>query len=249
MSNLFGNIGAEGLEQAKDTLGGGFGAIDSDVYNGTIKAAYAGESSGGARSLTFVVGIEVNGQPRDYREVVYVTSGKAKGQKPYYEKDGKKSPLPGFTTANDICLMSTGKALELQPFEEKVIKLYDYDAKAEVPTKVQMAVDLIGRPITLAILRERHVKQVKVGNDYVDADDGSTVDKNTIDKAFHTDTGLSVSEHARGLDKGEFIDLWRDKNKGQVKDRTEGKAGKTGAPGQAAAAGGAPAPKGKSLFG
>lgn len=248
-NNIFGNLNSEGLEAAKDVLGGGFGAIDSAVYDGKIKAAYAGKSDGGAHSMTFVVGITVNGQAREYKETIYVTN--KQGQN-YYEKDGKKNPLPGYVTANDICLLSTGHELNAQDFEERVIKIWSYEAKAEVPTKVQMAVDLIGKDITLAILKSVVDKTAK--NDATGAYEptGETREENNIDKAFHTESGRTVSEVV-GKRDGEFKGQWADKNTGQVRMKAKGGQGKAGAPGGAAAPGAssnaAGAGKGKSLFG
>lgn len=244
--NPFGsNIKTEGLENQGDRLGG-FSVLESDVYDGRIKLAYAGESKGGAKSMTFH--FELDGG-REYRETVYVTSGREKGQKNYYEKDGKQYPMPGFTVANDIALCATGKGLLEQTFEEKVVKLYDRDAGGEVPTKVQAATSLIGQPITLAIMKEKHDKTTEVNGQYVPT--GEFVDKNSIDKAFHTETGLTVSE-ATANKPAEFKVKWAEKNRGQVRDKSKGAPGTAGAPGQAArpapTAGAAPAQT-KNLFG
>lgn len=252
--NIFSKLKSDGLEEAKDSLGGGFGAIPSDVYTGKIKAAYAGESAGGALSMTFVVGVQVAGKEREYRETVYVTSSKEKGQNNFYERDGKQIPLPGFTTANDICLLTTGYELNAQDFEERIVKIYDFTTRAEVPTKVQMAINVVGQEITLGILQQREAKTKKneATGQYEDVP-GETRDINVIDKVFHTESGRTVSEVSRKLDKGEFLDQWREKNQGQIRDKTQGKAGKPGAPGQGAAAQQAGAagskPAGKSLFG
>lgn len=245
--NPFQNLSNTGLEAPKDTLGGGgFGAIDSDVYTGTIKALYAGKSQGGAHNVTAVLALVVNGQPREYRETIYVTN--KQGENFYTDKQDstKKSPLPGFTTANDLALMTTGKGLNEQSFEERVINVYNYDQQKELPTKVAMAVDMIGKPVTVAIQKSLEPKNVKdASGNYVPDPSGATRETNNIDKVFHAESGRTVSEVLRKLEKGEFIDQWREKNKGQVRDKTKGKTpagtgvgipGLTGAP---AAAGGA----------
>ena len=95
-NNAFGDLNTDGLEQSRDTLGGG-GAVESDSYTGKIKLAYAGASQGGARFLA--VHIDLDG--REYRETLYVTN--KQGQN-FYEKGGKKIPLPGFTVARGIDL-------------------------------------------------------------------------------------------------------------------------------------------------
>lgn len=241
-NNPFGGMSTEGLEASRDVLGGGFGAVDSDVYAGTIKLAYAGKSQGGAHSLT--VHVDLGG--REYRETLYVTN--KQGENFYKNKDGKKSPLPGFTTANDLALLSTGVALNEQEVEERVVKLYDFDAKAEVPTKVQAVVSMHGKPITLGILKQIVDKNVKDGNgNYVPS--GETREENTIDKVFHTDTGKTVSEFTAKVEQPEFMGKWADKNKGTVRDRTTAKVGKVGAPGQQAANSASHKAPAKSLFG
>lgn len=225
-NNPFGNLKTDGLEAARDVLGGG-GAMETDVYNGVIKLAFAGVSSGGAHSMT----VHVDCGGREYRETMYVTN--KQGQN-FYEKNGKKNPLPGFTTANDIALLATGHPLNEQEMEEKVVKLYDFDAKAEVPTKVQAVVSLHGQQISLGILKQVVDKNVKDGNgNYVPS--GETRDENVIDKVFHAETGKTVSEYTAKVPTADFQGKWLAKNKGVTRDRTSGATGKVGAPGQKAA--------------
>lgn len=237
-ANPFGNLGTEGLEQARDSLGGG-GAIDSDVYDGTIKLAYAGASQGGARFLA--VHIDING--RDYRETLYVTNKEGKN---YWERDGKKNPLPGFTTANDLALMSTGVGLADQDIEEKVVNLYDFDLKKEIPTKVQALVSMMGKPITVAVFKQIEDKNKKNETTGAYEATGETREVNVIDKVFHTASGKTVSEFV-GKVEAEFKGKWVEKNKGTVKNKAKGAAGNSGAPG--ASSGSAKAAPSKSLFG
>ena len=66
--NPFQNLSNQGLEAATDRLGGSnFGPIDSNVYSGTIKAAYAGKSQHGAHNMSVVLELDVDGQKREYR--------------------------------------------------------------------------------------------------------------------------------------------------------------------------------------
>lgn len=251
-NNPFGNtLDTQGLEAAGDRLGGG-GTVDSDAYGAVITQAYAGESSGGAKSMTFHFKLD---NDREFRETVYVTSGKEKGQKNYYERDGKKHPMPGFTTANDIALLATGVGLGEQTFEEKVVKIYDFDAKAELPQKVMVATSLLGKRVKLGILKEVVDKTKK--NDSTGNYDptGETREQNVINKVFHDASGQTVSELTQSRDPnaaGEFLGKWLDKNKGHVVNKATGAAGTAGVPGQnrpAPTAGTAPASAPKSLFG
>ena len=53
MNALFGNLTTDGLEEAEDRIGG-FQPLDTDIYIGTIKTAYAGQSQGGAHNLSLI---------------------------------------------------------------------------------------------------------------------------------------------------------------------------------------------------
>ena len=68
---VFGNLSNDGLEQTQDRLGG-FNVRETDVYEATIKVAYAGQSAGGARNVTLVVNLPDG----EYSETIYVTNKK-----------------------------------------------------------------------------------------------------------------------------------------------------------------------------
>ena len=126
--SIFGNLTNEGLEETTDRLGG-FQIRATDIYPATIKAAYAGQSEGGARSVTVVAELPDG----EYSETIYVTNKKGENWFLNQNDKSKKVPLPGFTTIDDICLVTTGKPLSEQDSEEKVVKVYDYDEKKELP--------------------------------------------------------------------------------------------------------------------
>lgn len=244
-NNPFASLTTDGLEAARDVLGGG-GAIDSDAYDGVIKLAYTGKSSGGAHFLA--VHIDING--REYRETLYVTN--KQGQNFYHPKgdQSKKAPLPGFTTANDLALLSTGQALNEQTFEEKVVKLYDFDARQELPQKVTAVTSMMGQEIAVGILKNIEDKtKLNEGTGNYDPT-GETRETNNIDKVFHAETKKTVSEFTAKVESAEFYGKWVNKNKGQVRDKSTGASGKAGVPGSKAPGGAAKsAAPSKSLFG
>lgn len=244
-NNFFGNLSTDGLEETRDSLGGG-GAIDSDSYTGKIKLAYAGQSTGGARFVA--VTIDING--REYRETLYVTN--KQGQH-YYEKGGKKIPLPGFTHANDLALLSTGHPLSDQTIEEKVFNLYNFEERKELPTKVQAITSMMGKDITVGILKSIEDKTKKNEQTGQYEPTGETREVNNIDKVFHAETKKTVSEFTTKVENAEFHDKWVEKNRGQVRNKATGATGNSGLPGRAAGAppaGGAAKPaSSKSLFG
>lgn len=245
---LFGNMTNEGHEEARDTLGG-YSVLDSGIYTGTIKQFYAGQSSGGAHNMTIIVAGGDFGS--EYRETVYFTNKKGEN---FFVKNDKKSSLPGFTIVDDICLCAGGVPLSETDFEEKTVNIYDYEAKKELPKSVQVATGLIGKEISLAILKNLENQQEKSGDEYVAKSDGSTRETNNIDKVFNTETKMTVHEARHGADEAAFWGKWEEKNKGQTRDRTEKDGAKSGKPAGAApqggnAGGGSDSSPRKSLFG
>lgn len=245
---LFGKLTNEGLEETQDRIGGSF-TLETDIYNMTVKMAYAITSSGGAQGVVF---IGDNGG-KEYRETLWVTN--KKGENFFLNKDDKtkKVPLPGFTVMDDICVATTEKPLAEQDTEEKVVNIYDFEQQKELPKSVPVLVELIGKPVSLAILKILENKSVKQGDDYVAVADERHV--NAIDKVFHTETRVTMVE-ARNGQPAAFWDAWLERNKGQTRDKRTikgdgGSAGNAGRPG-APSAGAAPAAGGtarKSLFG
>lgn len=246
MSNMFGKFTTDGLEEVGDRLGGPQ-LFDTDVYDAVVKAAYAGKASASnAQSITVL--LDVGG--KEFRETHWITN--KNGENFYADKNdaSKKQPLPGFTMINELCLVTTGVELSEQDVEDKVIKLYDFDTKKDVNTNVPMLVELIGKPVTVAIVRQIVDKQQKdASGTYVNT--GQTREENVADKFFHTETGKTVTELRQKLD-AEFKGKWAEKNKGVTRNRAKGSEGKAGAPGRPAAAGAAPGAAAKprnTLFG
>lgn len=228
--SIFQNLKNDGLEEAQDRLGG-FSVLDTDVYVGTVKVAYAGESQGGARNVTLLV--DING--REYRETVYVTN--KKGENFFLNKNdtSKKVPLPGFTTIDDLCLVTTGAPLCDQAVEDKIVKVWDPEERKEVNKSVPVLIDVVGKQVALAIVKQIVDKTVKEGDEYVPT--GETREENFIDKVFDVDTKLTVVEARNGLEAGIFQGSWIEKNKGQTRDRSTKETGvKSGRPGRPAGA-------------
>lgn len=253
---LFGNLGTEGLEEKEDRVGGGSFSRETDIYELNIKVAYAGKSDGGARFVAFVF---ADNDGKEYRETFYVTS-KA-GLNYYMAKDkdgketGKKRALPGFDAVNDICLVTTDKELSQQTDEEKTVKIWDADAKAELPKSVPVLVELLGKKVYLAIYKRLENKSTLVNGSYVPNAD--TRDTNTTEKVMHFPTKMTVREATSGAAEAVFHDSWLEAHKGKVQDKRtikDGEAGQSGRPGRAAGAppasgGAAGAAPRKSLFG
>lgn len=229
--SIFGNLTTEAHEEVADRLGG-FALFPTDIYEAKIKMAYAGASQKGARFVHLIA--DING--KEYSETIYVTN-KA-GENFYHpkDKDGKieldgkgnpkKATMPGYVTVDDICLLTTGKPLNEQDSEEKIVKIYDYDAKKEVPTSVPVLVELVGTDIRLAIQQSKEDKNKQNESTGVYEPTGETRDTNNIEKAFHFDTKMTVVEIRQEAKEATFHDAWGTKNRGVVRDKTTGaKAG------------------------
>ncbi len=256
MSNkLFEDLKTTELEKTEDRLGG-FSVFEADLYTGKVKAMYVGTAKSGAMSMNVVVDL---GNNKEYREEIYITKKptdeQKKANKPgdnFFVKDGKKQPLPGFTTINDFCLITTEKELSELDTEEKIIKLYDYDAKKEVPTAVQMVTEALDKPVMLGIKKILEFKQKKNDSTGVYEDTDETREKNEIDKVFHPEYKVTIAE-AREQKPAEFHEAWVKKHKGQVQDKTGSSKGSKSSGGSGKAAGAPPSAGGgkpkTSLFG
>ena len=234
MPNIFGNLTTEGLEETQDRLGG-FTVYDSDAYTGTLKAVYAGKSPNSkAQSITVI--LELDGG-KEYRETFWVTNRNNENFFRNKTDNTKKVPLPGFVIVEDLCLVTTNKGLSDQTTEEKVMNVYDPDAKKEIPKAVPMLVELLGKKVTLGILKELRNKQVKDSStgEYVDTPDSR--EENVTDKIFHHPSNLTVVEARQGTTVATFYNAWLEKNKGNMRDRRtikdgSGNGGQTGKPGR-----------------
>jgi len=206
------------IEQEKDTLGGGGFVWDTGLYDVVIDSVYMDQSKGGAYSLNFVF---KTAEGKELRNTQYVTSGAAKGTRNYYEKDGKKHYLPGFTAANDIAVAATGKELSALEMEDKIVEIYDFDLKKKVPTTKPVFMEMIGKTFKLGVQKVKEYKNIK--NDagaYVPGPD--IKEFNEVAKSFNTD-GLTSVEAKAGITEPAFVSKWLERNGADfVKDKTKG---------------------------
>lgn len=224
------NTTNEQIETDSDRLGGSF-VWDTAAYPVTILAAYAGKSKGGAGSMNF----EVQGPDgRKFKFTEWVTSGDAKGNKPYYEKDGKKSYLPGFNNVNAIAMFCAKKELNALAFETKILKLRNYDTKTDVPTEVPMATELLGKQFILGLLKveENKTKKVSVNgkDEYKPVCDqtGAPITRftNEVGKIFYAENKCTIAELRQAKQSGsapvaEFYEKWVEANEGKVIDKVK----------------------------
>lgn len=216
----------DSIANERDSVGGN-GALDSALYPATITMAYAKKSDGGATGLVLhfktTAGDEV-------RQTLWMTSGTAKGCKNYYEKDGEKHYLPGYTQANSLCLLAAGKEISAMDTEQKVTKVYDATAKAEVPTKVDAVMDLIGKEIIIGLIKQTVDKTKKNETTGIYEATGETREENEVDKFFRASDRMTTAEIRAAATEAQFVNAWETKFTGLVRNKAKGAAGTAGAP-------------------
>lgn len=214
------------ITEDKDYLRGKtFEPLPSDIYNLTIKHAYAAKSKGGAMGINLVMETPEGDTIKDQQ---WVTSGDQKGNKNFYVRKGKakkdgtagadiRNYLPGFSAINSLCKLAIGKELSELSTETKTIKIFNFAEKAEQNTDVEMIMDLVGQKIAAGVLYQIVDKTAKNdAGEYVPT--GQVRKVNTVDKYFNAQTRMTTSEITAKLPKGEFAEAWLAKWKDQIDD-------------------------------
>jgi hypothetical protein len=213
------------IANEKDSVGGG-GVLESGLYPATVTLAYVTKSAGGATGLVLHAKTSMG---RDIRQTLWMTSGTAKGAKNYYEKDGQKNYLPGFIAANALALLATGKEISELDTETKVVNVYSYEAKAEVPTKVDVPVDLMGKEIIIGLIKQTVDKNAKNETTGAYEPTGETRDENEIDKFFRAADKMTTAEIRAAANEPAFYATWESKFSGIVRMKAKA-TGTAGAP-------------------
>ncbi|QPG06986.1 hypothetical protein IT774_07735 [Salinimonas marina] len=242
LNNLKTKDTVKALDQ--DRLGGSR-LLATDVYAGNIKYAYLSQADSGAIAINFQAETD---DKQLINQTTYMTS--RTGSNTYVDKQsGEDRYLPGFILGNSLALLTVGDEIGNLTVEEKVINLYNFDEKKELPTKVQMLSELIGQRAKFAV--EQQIQDKNVKNDagkYVAS--GETREVNEVTKVFRDRDNMTVTEIQERVEDAVFMDLWVEKNKGEVINKAKGAAtggAKSGAPTKAGA-GASKAGGVKSLF-
>ena len=232
--NLFGGIETGDDIKDKGDFLGGFSAFESDIYDFIIETAYITVADSGAKALN----IELKTEKRTLKQQFWFTSGKSKGCKNFYinQKTGDKEYLPGFIMCRHLSLLcASGKEFHQLTVENRTVKLYNKDAKKEMPTLVPMCVEMLGKPISAGVIKRLVDKNKDSGT--VDKDGnkvyvatGESRTENEVVKFFRTKDRMTVTEILAKAEKAEFADKWLDAWKGKVEDRTAKNNGTAGAP-------------------
>lgn len=191
MSNVFsGKQAAAGSNVEEDFTGGGGGILDSNMYEATIKTAYI-QKAKASEATSIILLMDIAG--KELRSQTWVTN--RNGEVTYQDKKTKEAKnLPGFSQMNSLALLLAGKDLGDLVSEEKVVKLYDFESKAEVPQAVMCFTELHGETVSVAVQRQTVDKTAK--NDATGAYDatGETRDVNEVVKFFAPRKLVTISE-------------------------------------------------------
>lgn len=206
----------EDVEKSVDRVGGDY-FFDSGAHDCQIDMAYLEATKGGAGAfaLTLVCG------NKTHRETFYITSGKAKGQKNHYvDADGKKQFLPGFTLVSNLCKVVLGKNLEEtnKSAEKKVINIYDWGQRKEVPTEKEFVfTELIGKSVKACIVKSiENKRKADSSGEYKPVNEKRTA--NYVSAFVNADTGLAAAEIEAKLDAPDFLPKWIEANEGVTRD-------------------------------
>lgn len=193
-----------------DSLGGMI--LESAIYDAMIKLAWLEKKPSGAIFANFI--FDINN--REYKENFCVASGDAKGNKVYYEKNGKEFDLPGFTQVFNICAITTNTSLDTiaKESEEDQIMVYDFASKADIEVTVPVMKKLIGKRVALGINKILENKRVpNATGAYVDSPESREI--NEIHTAFDPTTMLTVIERQNEVIEAAFHVKWTNKFAGK----------------------------------
>lgn len=206
------------IQMDADSLGtSGSFVLDSDVYDFVVDMAYWSVTAKKSEALNLHLKTP-NGMIHKFQ--FWMVSGEEKGNKNWYEdKKGTKHYLPGFLTANATSLFCTGKEIGALTQEIKTIKLWNKDAKKEIPTKVEVYTELLDKPIKMAV-----IKQIVNSNKYNSSTkryepSGETREENEVMSVFNPNSNFTVKETTDKLAAPVHMQKWLDKWKGKTRNR------------------------------
>lgn len=204
------------VEKEQDRIGG-FQAKESGLYMGKVKAAFFGESSGGAICISLSVDLE-DGSP--YSEDVYITNRNKENF--YIDKNtGKKRVSMGMAQMDSLAKLLTGKPLSENKTEKKFHKIWDKTQGEAIPQERDTLVEWTGLDIGLGIIKILENKNTLVDGKYVPTADTRT--SNRTEKMFNGKK-QTLSEKEADVDAAFYID-WAASREDYVQDKTVAVAG------------------------
>ncbi len=154
--------------------------FDTDIYKAKIKMAYIGKSqSSEAKNITLI--LDINEQ--ELIQAVWVSNKEDKVT--YINKNTKETQnIPGYNQINSLCLLVAGCNLPDMETEEKIVNIYDFEQKKQIPQSVECLITLHEEYIQIAVENRIIDKTVKNDSTGEYEPNGETRNINEIVKYF-----------------------------------------------------------------
>jgi hypothetical protein len=192
----------------EDVIAAGGFLLPTGLYPMVVENAYLDKTATGAWMMHVHLKRKTGGN-QVYRFKNCIVSGDAKGNKPtYISKQGKELPLPGYSQMNQITQICADLKLGQITPEKKLVKIWDFDASAEVAREVDVVTEIVGQEILVGLIEKHENKRglnEKTGK-WEPTNDRNEL--NEIDKVFYPD-GFSVTEKEAEADTPVFVETWK----------------------------------------
>lgn len=130
---------------------GGWTADDSGTQLVILTEAYLSESKNGALALN------IQTQDKEQNERRYTIYFTNRNKEVFYtdKKTKEKRKLPGYQTVDNLCKAICGKTfMEVnKAAKNKVIDLYDFESRKEIPTEVKTFPAMLKKPVLLGVIK------------------------------------------------------------------------------------------------
>lgn len=204
------NFGGNDVVDNQETVGGGWTADDSGTQLVVLTEAYLTESAKGALAFNLKTK-DKEGNERAYQ--IYFTN---RNKEVFYtdKKTQEKRKLPGYQMVDNICKAACGKTfMEVnKTAKKKVIDLYDFESRKEIPTEVKAFPAVLKKPLILGI-----IKIVK--NKYKNGKETSEkIEVNEIHMVFRKEDKRTPKEVDNGVTEPKNHEKWVKYWDGRVKD-------------------------------
>lgn len=202
-----------------------YSTYDSGLYKAKITRAFSKKSANGALGVEMHFDLQVKGNTCPFITTIWVTN--TKGEVTWRDKEGGEHFNVGYNQFNSICEVLTGKPLTELTTEPRTVSVWNFTERKEMPTQVDMAVELIGKELALGVLNVRSNKGKTIEGKWTLLPDERY--ENTIDKVFFLKDGAAFTYNEIINDaQPEFAQKWAKKWEGKTKDSYQEVSGSMG---------------------
>lgn len=214
INELLGGINVEeGISDSRDSVSY---FLDSGIYDMVIEHAYFREGDSGTKGIEIKL-VDSEDPTKSMRQFLWFANSEGR------TSHGESNRLyPTTEVTKDLLEIVNNEELspqvfsdaeklqELFAFEPKTIEVYDFEARAELPTEVLLSTTLTGEIVKVGIIKE-------VSDNYKEPSKSRT--QNIIDKIFDPNTGQTVLERRTDEEAIFGEKVWRGRDSTYVSDR------------------------------